>query len=258
MREVQRLAIVVTDPRQRISTLTRHFSAALGVVGGTSVLRRLLSQLAHAGVQRTIVVARGTLGDIAIDFGDELDGMELCLRALPSPNAGRLVDAATTREIADMKGEFLLFTENVVIDFELVARLLRSQDRNIAVVSKTQGRRSLRVLANDSLRLTAILPDRPPSQNHASADSNLVGVYKFDPAFVRTIARNRRHRTHDDLEFFETALSIHAHSIHIMCAEPQRVRMVNDAVDLAAANFAFRTSSDQPLRLNAPHGTENQ
>jgi len=81
-----------------------------------------------------------------------------------------------------------------------------------------------------------------------------VGVYKFDPAFVRAITRNRRHRTHDDLEFFETALSIHAHPLHIMCAEPQRVSVVNDAVDLAAANFAFRSSSDQPLWLNAPYG----
>jgi len=245
MRGVPSLAIVITDPRQRNSTLNRRVSAALGVVGGMSIQRRLLSQLAHAGVPRTIVVVRGALGDIAIDFGDEPDGMELCWCALPRPNAGRLVDAATTMEIAHVDGELLLFTENVVIDFELIARLLRSQDRNIAVVSKTQGRRSLRVLANDALRLTAILPDRPPSQNHASEDSNLVGVYKFDSAFVRAIARNRRHRTHDDLEFFETALSIHAHPIQIMYAEPQRVRVVNDAADLTAANFAFRSSPNQ-------------
>ncbi|WP_234782006.1 hypothetical protein [Sinorhizobium saheli] len=255
MREVQSLGIVITDPRQMISTCKRRFSAALGVVGGTSVLRRLLSQLADAGVHRTIVVVRGALDDIAMDCGDEPDGMELCWRALPRPNAGRLVDAATTMEIAHVDGELLLFTENVVIDFELIARLLRSQDRNIVVVSKTQGRRSLRVLANDSLRLTAILPDRPPSQNHASADSNLVGVYKFDAAFVRAIARNRRHRTHDDLEFFETALSMHAQPIQIMCAEPQRVRMVNDAVDLAAANFAFPVPISC-LQLNARVGTD--
>ncbi|MCA1371883.1 hypothetical protein I6F15_32240 [Bradyrhizobium sp. BRP14] len=246
MREVQRLGLVITDPRQMISTCKRRFTAALGVVGGTSVLRRLLSQLAHAEVQRTIVLARETLGEIAGDLGGELDGMELCLRALPRPNPGRLVDAATTREISDVDGEFLLFTENVVVDFDLIARLLRSPYRNIAVVSKTQGRRSLRVLANDALHLTAILPDRPPSQDHGSADLNLVGVYKFDPAFLRAVGRNRRHRTHDDLEFFEAALSIHAHPIHIMSAEPERVRMVNDAVDLAAANFAFRSSSDQP------------
>ncbi|WP_244514786.1 hypothetical protein [Ensifer sp. LCM 4579] len=79
------------------------------------------------------------MGDISSDFGDELNGMELCLRALPRPNAGRLVDAATTKEIAHVGGDVLVFTENVVIDFELIARLLRSQDRNIAVVSKTQG-----------------------------------------------------------------------------------------------------------------------
>lgn len=124
------------------------------------------------------------------------------------PSDGRIIAAIGRDREKIMKGEFLLFTENVVIDFELVARLLRSQDRNIAVVSKTQGRRSLRVLANDSLRLTAILPDRPPSQNHASADSNLVGVYKFDPAFVRTIARNRRHRTHGILVVCDEVLNL--------------------------------------------------
>lgn len=170
--------------------------------------------------------------------------MELCLRALPRPNAGRLVDAATANEIAHVDGDVLVFTENLVIDFDVIERLLRSQDRNIAVVSKTQGGRSLRVLADDALRLTAVLPDRPSSQHHASADWNLMGVYKFDPAFVRAIARNRRYRAHDDLEFFETALGIHAHPMHLMCAEPQRVRTVNDAVDLAAANYAFRSSSD--------------
>ncbi|PDT43726.1 hypothetical protein CO661_33510 [Sinorhizobium fredii] len=244
MREVQSLAIVITDPRQTISTWKKRFSAALGIVGGTSVLRRLLSQLAHAGVPRTMVLARGTTGDIARNFGDKLDGMELCLRALPKPNAGRLVDAATIAEVAYVGGDVLVFTENVVIDFELIDRLLRSQDRNIAVVSKSQGRPSLRVLADDALRLTAILPELPPSQKFASADPNLMGVYKFDSAFVRAIARNRRHRTHDDLEFFETALGIHANPIHIMCAEPHRVKMVNDAVDLAAANFAL-SRSDQ-------------
>ncbi|WP_051440637.1 hypothetical protein [Ensifer aridi] len=254
MREVQSLGIVITDPRQMISTRQRRFSAALGVLGGTSVLRRLLSQLAHAGVQRTMVLARETLGEIAGDLGGELDGMELCLRALPRPNAGRLVDAATTKEIAHVDGDVLVFTENLVIDFDVIERLLRSQDRNIAVVSNTQARRSLRVLSDDALRLTAILPDRPPSQIHASADSYLVGIYKFAPAFVRAIARARRHRTHDDLEFFEAALGVHGHPIHIMCAEPQRVRMVNDAVDLAVANFAFSPVPISHLRLNAPHG----
>ncbi|WEX79308.1 hypothetical protein PYH37_006171 (plasmid) [Sinorhizobium numidicum] len=245
MLAVQSLAIVITDPQKTISTGEKCFPAALGVVDGTSVLRRLLSQLARAGVQRAMVLAQGTLGDIASDLGGELDGMELCLRALPTPNAGRLVDAATIKEIAHVDRDVLVFTENVVIEFELIERLLRLQDRNIAVVSKTHGRRSLRILADDALRLTAILPDRALGQDDASADSNLLGVYKFDPAFVRAIARNSRHRTHDDLEFFETALGIHAHPIHIMCAEPHQVKMVNDAVDLAAANFAFRSSSHE-------------
>lgn len=243
MREVQSLAIVITDPRQTISTWKKRGSSALSVVGDTSILRRLLSQLAHAGVQRTIVLAQGTIGDIAGNFGDELDRMEFYLRALPRPSAGRLVDAATTKEVDCVGGDVLVFTENVVIDFELLDRLLRSQNRNIAVVSKSHGRRSLRVLAGNSLRLTAILPDCSPSQKNASADSNLIGVYKFDPAFVRAIARNRRNRTHDDLEFFETALSIQSHQIHVMYAEPHRAMAVIDAADLEAANFAFRSPS---------------
>lgn len=254
MREVRSLAIVITDPRQTISTWKKRFSAVLGVVRGTSVLRRLLFQLAHAGVQRTMVLARGTMGDIASDFGDELDGMELCLRALPKPNAGRLVDAATTKETAHVHGEVLVFTDNVVIDFELIERLLRSPDRNIALVSKSHGRRSLRILADKALRLTAILPGRPPSQKYASADSSLVGVYKFDPAFLRTIARTRRHRTHDDLEFFEAALGIQSHQLHVMYAEPNRAMTVSDAVDLRAANFAFSSSSDQLATAERTHG----
>ncbi|MBB4189806.1 hypothetical protein GGE07_006510 [Sinorhizobium terangae] len=71
------------------------------------------------------------MGDIASNFGDELDGMEHCLRALASPNAGRLVEAETTKEIAHASGDVLVFAENVVIDFELIDRLLRSPDRNL-------------------------------------------------------------------------------------------------------------------------------
>lgn len=254
MHEVQSLGIVITDPRQTISTGKKRLSAALGMVGGTSVLRRLLTQLAHAGVQRTMVLVRGTLGDIATDLGGELDGMELFIRDLPRPSTGRLVDAAMTKEIAHVDGDVLVFTENLVIEFELIPRLLRSQERNIAVVSKTHGGPSLRILADDALRLTAILPDRPPTQENASTDLNLVGVYKFDPAFVRAVARNRRHRTHDDLEFFEAALGIHGHPIRIICAELQRVRIVNDAADLAAANFEFRSNSDQFPTAEQTHG----
>ncbi|MDK1492909.1 hypothetical protein QN219_23080 [Sinorhizobium sp. 7-81] len=254
MHKVRTLAIVIIDPRQTISTWKKRFSAALGMVGGTSVLRRLLSQLARAGVQKTIVLARGTMGDIAGDFGDEVDGMELCLRALPRPNAGRLIDAVTIDEIAHVGGEVLVFTDNVVMDFELIERLLRSPDRNIAAVSKSHGRRSLRILADNVLRLTAILPNRSLRQKNASADSNLVGVYKFNSALVRAIDRNRRHRTHDDLEFFETALGIPAHQMHVMYAEPHRAVPVNDAVELETANFAFSSSSDQLATVEHLHG----
>ncbi|MDX2387957.1 hypothetical protein GHK29_18530 [Sinorhizobium medicae] len=254
MLAVQSLAIVITDPQKTISTREKCFSAALGVVDGTSVLRRLLSQLARAGVQRAMVLARGTFGDIASGLGSELDGMELCLRALPTPNAGHLVDAATIKEIAHVDQDVLAFTENVVIEFELIERLLRLQDRNIAVVSKTHGRRSLRILADHALRLTAILPDRPACQDHACADSNLLGVYKFDPAFIRAIARNSRHRMHDDLEFFETALGFQSHQIHVMYAEPYRAMTVSDAIDLATANFAFKPSSDQAATIERTHG----
>lgn len=41
MREVPSLAIIITDPRHTISTWRKRFSAPLGVVGGTSVLRRV-------------------------------------------------------------------------------------------------------------------------------------------------------------------------------------------------------------------------
>ncbi|MBB4189805.1 hypothetical protein GGE07_006509 [Sinorhizobium terangae] len=40
-------------------------------------------------------------------------------------------------------------------------------------------------------------------------------------------------------------MGIYAHPIYIMRAEPQRVKIVNDALDLAVANFAFRSRSDQ-------------
>ncbi|RWK45039.1 MAG: aminotransferase class I/II-fold pyridoxal phosphate-dependent enzyme [Mesorhizobium sp.] len=251
---VQSLAIVVTDPRQMISTWNDRFSVALGFVSGTSVLRRLLSQLALAGVQKTIVLALKSMGDVGSDFGGDLNGMELCFRVLPTPNAGRLVDAATAEEIADADGDVLVFTENLVIDFSLIERLLRSSDHNAVVVDKSHAKRSLRILADKEMRVKATLPKCSVTQKNASEDLAPVGLYKFEPALLRSIARNRQHRLNDDLEFFEVALGIHARQIHVMHAEPQRVMTVNDAVDLEAANFAFSSDTDQFATVERLHG----
>ncbi|MFA1622000.1 hypothetical protein ACDY96_04000 [Rhizobium mongolense] len=183
------MAIVITEPRQMISTWKKRFSAALGLVHGTSVLGRLLSQLAHAGVKKTVILALESMGDVAREFGDDLNGMELCIRVLPTPNAGRLIDTATAEEIAEFNGNILVFTQNLVLDFSLIERLLQSSNRNIAVVGRSHGRGSLRILANKALRLTATLPEDSVSRKSASADLSPVGVYRFEnlPFFAQSL-----------------------------------------------------------------------
>lgn len=241
MLEVRSSAIVATDLRLVISTCQQRFSAPLAMVGGTSVLRRLLSQWVRAGVQRMIIMALEWMGDIASDLGGELHGMDLCLRALPTPNGGRLIDAVTATEIAEVDRDVLAFTEDIVedtvVDFSLIERLLRSSNRNTAVTANSRGRASLRIAAYKALRLSEILPEDSVRLKEASADLVLVGVNKFEPALLRVIVRNRPRRAHNDLELFEVASGIQAHQI--MRAEPQCVLAVTNAANLKAADSGF-------------------
>ncbi|SEI21497.1 hypothetical protein SAMN05216228_10786 [Rhizobium tibeticum] len=212
---IQSLAIIVTDAREIIADQKGRCQAALGLPAGTSALSDLLSQLAQAGVQKTVILTLHGVGDLGLGLRNGLNGMELCLRALPTPNAGRLIDAVTVDEIGEVCGDVLVFTGNLNIDFSLIERLVQSSDSNLVVVGRADSQRSLRLLTNKSLRLTAILPQDAVSGRNVS-DLSPVGVYKFGPKFLRSIARNRRRRSNDDLEFFEAALGRQAYEMHVI------------------------------------------
>ncbi|QPB24681.1 hypothetical protein [Rhizobium sp. 007] len=215
---LQSLAIIVNDAREIIIDQKGRCQAALGLPAGTSVLSHLLSQLAQAGVQKTVILSLYGVGDLGLDLHNSLNGMELCFRALPTPNAGRLIDAVTVDEIREVFGDVFVFTENLNIDFSLIERLAQSSDSNLVVVGRADSQRSLRLLTNKSLRLTAILPQDAASGRNVS-DLRPVGVYKFGPKFLRSIARNRRRRSNDDLEFFEAALGRQAYEMHVIHRE---------------------------------------
>ncbi|OWK25406.1 hypothetical protein AJ87_10540 [Rhizobium yanglingense] len=213
---IQSLAIIVTDAREIIADHKGRCQAALGLPAGTSALSHLLSQLAQAGVEKTVILTLHGVGDLGLGLRNGLNGMELCLRALPTPSAGRLIDAVTVDEIREVCGDVFVFTENLNIDFALIERLVQSSDSNVVVVGRAHGQRSLRLLMNKTLRLTAILPQGSVSGRNVSADLSPVGVYKFGPKFLRSIARNRRRWSNDDLEFFEAALGRQAYEMHVM------------------------------------------
>ncbi|MEX2746243.1 hypothetical protein AB3480_34520 [Rhizobium mongolense] len=213
---LQSLAIIVTDAREIITDQRGCYQSALALPAGTSVLSHLLSQLAQAGVQKTVILSLYGVGDLGLDLRNSLYGMELCLRALPTPNAGRLVDAVAVDEISEVCGDVFVFTENLNIDFSLIERLVQSSESNLVVVGRAHSQRSLHLLMNKTLRLTAILPQGSVSGRNVSVDLSPVGVYKFAPKLLRSIARNRRRRSNDDLEFFETALGRQAYEIHVM------------------------------------------
>lgn len=233
--------------------LEKSIPAAQGQLQAHSILGRILSQLAYAGVQKTVVVALGSTADIADDFGDDLNGMELCIRAVRRPVMGRLIESATAKEIAEVDGNVLIITENLVFDFSLIERLLKSKDRNIAVVRPGAGAKALRILADTGLRLTAVLPETTSRKINKTA-LGTVGIYSFEAALLRSIGRSGRQRTHDDYEFFETAIRLHGHPIHVMYAEPNRVMRVSDAADLVAAEFAFSSYKEQFETVERLHG----
>ncbi|MEX2697535.1 hypothetical protein [Rhizobium mongolense] len=213
---LQRLAIIVTDAREIITTQQSRRQAALGLPAGTSVLSHLLSQLAQVGVQKTVILTRHGVGNLDLGSRNGLNGMELCLRVLPTPNAGRLIHALTVDEISEVCGDVFVFTENLNIDPSLIERLAQSSKSNLVVVGSVHSHRSLRLLMSKTLRFTAILPQGSVGGRNVSADLGPVGVYKFEPKFLRSIARNRRGRSNDDLEFFEAALGRQAYEMHVM------------------------------------------
>lgn len=53
---LQSLAIIVTDAREIVTDQRGRCQAALGLPACTSVLSRLLSQLARAGMQKTVIL----------------------------------------------------------------------------------------------------------------------------------------------------------------------------------------------------------
>jgi len=251
--EVQRLAIVVTDPRRMIIASTGRCSAASRLSDGTSVLSRLLSQLARAGVEKTVILSPNSAGDLDRNFANDLNGMVLSLRVL-TPNAGRLIDAVTVEEIDEVCGDVLVFTEDINIDFSLIDRLVQSPGGNLVVAGKTHVQGSLRLLTNTALRLTATLPTGPAYGKNVSADFSPLGVYKFESTFLRSIARNRRHWSNDDLEFFEAALGLQTYEMHVIHGETtvrgkeKRPTTMLAANNVVAACDHHRPDSNGPAR----------
>ncbi|WP_208246250.1 hypothetical protein WGT02_33005 (plasmid) [Rhizobium sp. T1470] len=213
---LQSLAIIVTDACETKTAQQDRCQSALGLLAGTSMLIHLLAQLAQAGVQKSVILALHAVGDLGLRLRSVPNGMDLCLRALPTPNAGRLIDAVTVDEISEVCGEVLIFTENLNIDVSLIKRLIQASGRNLIVVGKSHSQRSLRLLANNALRVTAILPRSSVSSRDVTADLIPIGVYKFSSELLRSIARSRRRRRNDDLEFFEAALGRQAYEMHVM------------------------------------------
>ncbi|WP_244563612.1 winged helix-turn-helix domain-containing protein [Ensifer aridi] len=230
------MAIVVTNPRQMTTASKPHCSATLRSSGGTSALGRLLSQFARAGVEKTVILALKSAGDLARNFGNNLYGMELSLRVLPTPNQGRLIDALSVKEIDEVCGDVFLFTKNLSIDSSVIDQLVQSGG-NLVVAGKADSPGSLRILTNKSRRFTATFPGCPRNERHASADLSPFGIYKFEATFLRSVARNRPHRSNDDLEFFEAALGLQRHGMHVIHGEstPRESEKDSPTITLAAA-----------------------
>ncbi|WP_461513341.1 winged helix-turn-helix domain-containing protein [Rhizobium mongolense] len=201
-------------------------------------------------MEKTVILALKSVGDLSCNFGDDLYQMELSLRVLPTPNEGRLIDAVTVEEIDEVRGDVLVFTEILSVDFSLIDLLVHSFYGNLVVAGKAHSQGSLRILTNKS-RLTATLPRRPANGQNFSAELSPVGVYKFTPTFLRSIARNRPHRSNDDLEFFEVALGLQAHKIHVIHGGTSVPQSDRDRPTLRLIAKTVTATSDHPTPARA-------
>ncbi|WP_264396704.1 winged helix-turn-helix domain-containing protein [Rhizobium acaciae] len=195
-----------------------------------------------------MILALKSAGDLACNLGSNLDGMELSLRVLHSPNAGRLIDAASVKEVDQVCGNVLVFTEDLDIDFSLIDRLVHSCDGNLVVAGNEHSRGSLRLLTNKALRLTATLPNCPVDGENVAADFSPLGIYRFETTFLRSVARNRPHRSNDDVEFFEAALGLQTHKIYLIHGETiVRKAEANDCKIVITSNTVASASEQCSL-----------
>lgn len=206
---MQRLAIIVTKPPD-----ATNVSSSESRLPFAETVYHLLSQLAHARVDKTVILALESAAGVERNFCRMLYDMQLSLRVVAAPNDGRLIDAVTVEEIDEVNRDVLVITDNLNIEFSLIYRLVQSCEGNLILAGKAHQHGSFRIATNRSLRLTATVPNCCEDENFS--DLSPLGLYKFEPAFLRSIARRRPHRSNDDLEFFEAALGLPTHEMHIV------------------------------------------
>jgi len=260
-----RAVILAAGRGSRMGRLTAEQNKSLLEVGGRPLLGRIVDSLVDHEV-RKIVVATGYLAhrvqQYLLDAYPEIDFEFVHNPEFAGTNNARTL--ALALDCSDVDDDVLVIESDLVYDPSLIAKVLRSPHRNVALVAPLASGADGSVAHVTEGRIEAITP----ASGHPGLDADgvykTVNIYKFSAALAYTTLRktlDEHSRNVDRQAYYETVLGSlivrGEAAVHVEVVEGEAWAELDDPMDLARARYVFEPDSRPSILERARGGHWN-
>ncbi|MDP3981675.1 MAG: NTP transferase domain-containing protein [Chlamydiota bacterium] len=120
---------------QRMMPHTQDHAKAMLPVGGKPILEHMLSSLSKAGISEAFLVVGHQKEQISKYFGRKWHDLNITYFENPRYHEGSILSLWTAREVLH-SDDFLIMDADVVFDFKLINRLIRSRHQNCVLLDR--------------------------------------------------------------------------------------------------------------------------
>lgn len=237
---------------RRMGALTNDCHKTLLEVDGRTILGRILDGLRDNGVTDICVVTGYRAGDVESYVEREYSDLHCqFVRNEQFATTNNVHSMALALDAVELEEDIILIESDLVFDPDVLARLIKSDHPNVALVDryKTGMDGTVVTVAHGGV-ITQIIPGSLQDVDFEFSDKyKTLNIYKFDKDFCRNTFRRLLSyytRAMDGACYYELILGILIYmqqvQVHAEILDGERWSEVDDPNDLRAANFLFLSS----------------
>lgn len=254
--------ILAAGMGSRLKRITKHQAKCMVEVNGTSLIKRMLTQLINAGIQRVIVVV-GYKADVLQEYIEQLHlGIELVYVHNDIYDKTNNIYSFYLAKDEIVKDDTVLLESDLIFDDTVIQGLLSDKRPNLAVVDKYESWMDgtcLELDTND--HITKFVPGSEFDFKRVDSYYKTVNIYKFSKDFLKRSylpfieAYMSAMGTN---QYYERALkSLVELDSSLLCAKRlngEKWYEIDDAQDLDIASSIFCKPSEKLAKMMKRYG----
>ncbi len=250
-----RAIILAAGSGQRMRPLTDTVHKTLLEVGGQTILGRIVTGLAQAGVSEILVVTGHRADEVEGYLREHHPGLRCgFVRNTRYRETNNIHSMALAFEQLPLDEDVILVESDLVCEAAIFERIVKTPHANAALVDRYRAGMDGTVVTVEGGFITSVIPPHLQSGAFSFADKyKTLNIYKFSREFCRSPFKKllAAYSAIDDGCYYELVLGILIYlktaSVSAVIVEGERWAEIDDPNDLRIAEFVFSPGKQRQI-----------